>query len=1465
MKMKKTQSLKLMLVGLLCSMGMSSWAAVGDIFTSDMLVLKQTSDTECMVIAVADYGDAPDYTIVIPDKVKNSFDKDKELYVSALDDNWFCGGNIALIRHTPEGEDQVAGSAVAENLLDKNAPSFALKLEATRLTKLNTYQIAMVNSKIKKFIVTATSGLTEIPDHAFHKNTYVVDETATQKAKDEKQKDIDAAQDHLDGLDVAVIKDGKYNGKQVYTKKNKYYVLGDAVDPAEADDCGEQLYQVLQVKADGTTAVVKNKKVRAKSDGSEIGWCTISDGEVTWHNFADKFEGDALYSSLQDKVTAAQNAVAAAQDAVTDAHNATVLAEAAVLDPAYARPEVQEKAEKAQALLDAIAAFDGNSALQSKVATHTNTAFQEVTPWFIAFVLATDEEFLNSLASASTLKPLVKKFVDAYKDFFPGEEPTVETILTINVNPMTAWWVTGDAISENYLNPTGEGLYFFSSNWPYNFKVQLLDEFDYIPGTNMSVPVPDGYLMYRGIQSDYYNDSQSDPMQTFPQEWIESNSNSLFFIKETSGTPVKGKYYTVFRYKALSEFESPDVPEEAIQVRDEDDDLAGYLVPEYGEYGYYNDPSFLLVQIDPETEEFSLQREVPNEIDITAAYPGIPIQAALDAAETTDLEALAEQARQDEAQANKELTAAKKALAQAKKDLKDGQADLKAAQDAKDAVKDVYHFVWGGNTQDAFNETLVYVEWTNEKITRFGDFAFTGCSVAEFKNLALTDGDTQFPASTNYIGHQAFASTQINARLDHTHANIEKIRLMAFIYTKTTTVNLKDATKLNDTSIGTQVWDECPIETIDLENTQLTQMPHNLCEGIKRGDEAKDCDGKPVVYTYEIKEGEMATKTAKINTTLTTVVMPKGSTKIRDINFWFCENLNSITIPAGVNFIGEYALAGTALTGLDLTALKDLAHVGDGAFAYNPVMTSVKFAPTSPFESLEGDIFRCDNSLATIELNDSVKCIEAGLFADTKITKLDLSKTQITVLPDLFKGNEEKGVDANSVCNTLTEILLPERQMDALNDKVLRPGLQVIGNHAFAFLQGITEMTIPSTVWAMGTWAFAYCTNLKKVTAMDSRLTNLGSGTFRNCTNLEDFTFVTLSVIDPEYQVVPKQMGLLPIIDEPIPLDPGAIPVPIDDPETPDVFTDQCGNVVDLGGTFDFDDTQFYLCTKKPVITVTEESYDILKGQYYKAYAQEYSELAIFQPTLTLKKKGLDLDGNDQYSDGYYNVNYGTWIPVTEASVFTAYQDLNKVLLFKAKHNNGYYKIPALNFRGEAFGGDYDDVPYWLTKGAIQQNIWQYNAKDLPITEIAQGSPAVIIISDKSEIKVERHSRPGEKYQSTLDRDNELKIAANPLKTDMTSIICAWGKQEGVVTFWRFNNGMTLPKGQVVLPLSAWQGTANGRIEVVFVDDEVTSIKDYIKALNDSSDTIYNLQGIRVKNTVKGQLYIKNGQKFIQQ
>ena len=1403
MKMKKTQSLKLMLVGLLCSMGMSAWAANGDIFTDKKLVLQEVNG-KAQVIAVASHNG----TIVIPDEVQNSFDNDKTLKVSRIQQGWWAGGQLVLKR---DGGQEIAGSTVAKNLL--NGGGFILKIEATQLYDITMQEIVPVNGKITQFIVDAAAGLNMLPEHAFQKNQTVVDEVKTAANQAAHDAAVAKAEAALAGKDeeVCFIKDGQYDGKQVYTAGGKYYIQGETAEATYGDKTWNE---VLEITVDGETEATEYVSRINSNNGKMYVPKFTNDAYDGVMLFAVPYEGDVCINvhtnSPAENVAAAEAAVELADQQVTAAHQATVDAEYAAAHPnTQVTQEQLDKKAAAERLEAAILAFQENkswSSLQKRIAMKTGTNVTLVDAWTAAYVLANDpDNTLLQLTKPDQWAPLTEEFIEAYEEFY-GKEPRIVSEMQVQSYTFNSFGAAGDeaaaaAASGAAQLATTSGFTF--TPWA-NGLVEDRSQYDNYDVTAQAA----GYYQIKVLENS-----------------VEGFVNNYYYVKVAPDAIDENTYYVLYQKDDLDAF----VP---VGEKDASD----------------NYTSIAVVKI-AKGELMTVARVLPVPTEIDAFNPSNDIRAAI-AAGTADQDALdeaAEAARQAEAEAIVAAAKAALALADAEQALADAQAALEAAENAP--VETVYKFEFGGN-----NDWLTNVQWDNDGIANFGAYCFKDCVNANFKNNGTAG---LFPSVTVNIGEEAFLNCKkLDADLQNTNATIANIGNAAFMNTKTTTVALENATKLGDSNIGVNVWDNTPMVTINLLNTNLTQMPEGLAEDIQRGAEAKDCNNKPVTYsyTYENEDGETvtATKTATINSTLTTVVMPKNSNKVRDINFWFCENLNSLTMPAGIASIGEYAFAGTALTELDLTDMKDLTYVGDGAFAFNEALTSVKFAEEAPFTNLEGDVFRCDYSLEEIELNDSVKCLPAGLFADTQIKKLDLSKTQVTVLPDLFWGSADKVTASQTepnVCSTLTEILLPETVMNATNDKVEIPGLQVIGNHAFAFLQGITEMTIPSSVWAMGTEVFAYDMNLKEVTAMDSRLTNLGVNTFRNCNKLEKFTFVTLNVINPAWTFA-------------------------GDPRSEEAFADYCGNEVELGGVFNFDDTQFFNCPKVPELVLTDESIDIIKGQFFKSFAEEYSKLTAYQPTITLTDNGTN------FSSTYYNEDYGTWIPVDEVlGVYTAYQNVNEMILYKAKRHNNYYKIPAL--RSYTTEDDEDGTliswnetdalstsGYWFSKGWDQENTFVYTANDGPITEIAQGSPAVIIIADKETINVKRVSRPGEKYQSTLDRDNELRIAGCTLTPDITSNLCVWATDyESLHTFYILQDpAAVVARGKVVFPLSAWQGTANGRLNVTIVDSDVTGImsaKDYVKSLNDS-EAIYTLQGVRVSTPVKGQLYIQGGKKFIQ-
>ena len=77
-------------------------------------------------------------------------------------------------------------------------------------------------------------------------------------------------------------------------------------------------------------------------------------------------------------------------------------------------------------------------------------------------------------------------------------------------------------------------------------------------------------------------------------------------------------------------------------------------------------------------------------------------------------------------------------------------------------------------------------------------------------------------------------------------------------------------------------------------------------------------------------------------------------------------------------------------------------------------------------------------------------------------------------------------------CTGLTSITIPS-------------SVTSIGEGAFAYCSGLTSITIPSSVTSIGKWAFAYCTGLTSIT-IPSSVTTIGESAFNNCTGLTSVT-----------------------------------------------------------------------------------------------------------------------------------------------------------------------------------------------------------------------------------------------------------------------------------------------------------------------------------------------------------------------
>ncbi|MDE7343942.1 MAG: leucine-rich repeat domain-containing protein, partial [Muribaculaceae bacterium] len=150
-------------------------------------------------------------------------------------------------------------------------------------------------------------------------------------------------------------------------------------------------------------------------------------------------------------------------------------------------------------------------------------------------------------------------------------------------------------------------------------------------------------------------------------------------------------------------------------------------------------------------------------------------------------------------------------------------------------------------------------------------------------------------------------------------------------------------------------------------------------------------------------------------TSLTSIAIPEGVTKIGEWTFYGCSSLTSISIPEGVTEIGGYAFS--ACSSLESAKL--------------PVN----------LERIPREMFSGCTSLTSVEFPENVKVIGENAFKDCdSLTSVLLPETVTEIEHDAFIS-----------CDNLSSVYFPE-------------SLVTIGNGAFAYCGNIRSIVIPSSV-----------------------------------------------------------------------------------------------------------------------------------------------------------------------------------------------------------------------------------------------------------------------------------------------------------------------------------------------------------------------------------------------------------------
>lgn len=211
------------------------------------------------------------------------------------------------------------------------------------------------------------------------------------------------------------------------------------------------------------------------------------------------------------------------------------------------------------------------------------------------------------------------------------------------------------------------------------------------------------------------------------------------------------------------------------------------------------------------------------------------------------------------------------------------------------------------------------------------------------------------------------------------------------------------------------------------------------------------------------------------------IILPEGLEKIDVSGFYGCVNLERITIPSSVTFIGNGAFSSCESLS-EVKFLCELSSLPPMIFTH---CAFSEFAIPNGVKNIDNCAFaKCEN-LTKILIPNSVNSIgEMVFFGCKKLTNISIPNSVNSIRDIAFWG-----------CKELTNISIPN-------------SVSSIGNSAFECCNGLSNISIPVSVASIGKYAFKDCKNLITVNIVPGKKDNTSESgiddprVFEGCTSL---------------------------------------------------------------------------------------------------------------------------------------------------------------------------------------------------------------------------------------------------------------------------------------------------------------------------------------------------------------------------
>jgi hypothetical protein len=216
-------------------------------------------------------------------------------------------------------------------------------------------------------------------------------------------------------------------------------------------------------------------------------------------------------------------------------------------------------------------------------------------------------------------------------------------------------------------------------------------------------------------------------------------------------------------------------------------------------------------------------------------------------------------------------------------------------------------------------------------------------------------------------------------------------------------------------------------------------------------------------------------------------------------------------LPSGLVLISPYACEAVGLNG-GFTIPNTVTTIGDYGFYNCNNLNYIEFAATSQVTAIGSYAF-ANNATLNIILPASVKTIGTYCFAYCVNIKIDISNSQIEIIPDyafyesdnVGDGNSSNGEHSLKAPKTLKQVgAYAFYGCNNLNEvEFLGDTLDSIGTGAFQSCSTLHKIEVPEGVTDIADSTFDGCQNLNVIILPDS-LKNIGDNAFKDCSNIHE-------------------------------------------------------------------------------------------------------------------------------------------------------------------------------------------------------------------------------------------------------------------------------------------------------------------------------------------------------------------------